>query len=242
MSTSPTVAPGADTLVVRTRSVEDPGALLDLLPPTDASAWVRRGQGLVGWGTAARLDVDGPDRFEAAHQWWSALASRAVVRNDLAVPGTGLVAFGSFGFAPGSASQLVVPAVVVGHRVVDARPRWWVTTATPGSLSGIPELAPNSPPPAPVQLRFADGAVSGAEWGRRVSLAVQRIAQSPLEKVVLARDLIATAAEDIDVRWPLRRLAADYASCWTFAVDGLLGVEVLTRSLDADYELSLTRR
>jgi len=49
--------------------------------------------------------------------------------------------------------------------------------------------------------------------------------------VVLARDLVATAAEPVDVRWPLRRLAAAYPMCWTFHVDGLFGAtpEMLVR-------------
>jgi menaquinone-specific isochorismate synthase len=48
---------------------------------------------------------------------------------------------------------------------------------------------------------------------------------------VLARDLVATAGGEIDVRWPLRRLAESYPMCWTFHVDGLFGAtpEMLVR-------------
>ncbi len=48
---------------------------------------------------------------------------------------------------------------------------------------------------------------------------------------MLARDLIATADEPIDVRWPLRRLSETYPMCWTFHVDGLFGAtpEMLVR-------------
>ena len=64
-----------------------------------------------------------------------------------------------------------------------------------------------------------------------VAEAVRRINGGDLEKVVLARDLIATAAEPIDVRWPLRRLAEEYPTCWTFHVDGIFGAtpELLVR-------------
>ena len=64
-----------------------------------------------------------------------------------------------------------------------------------------------------------------------VADAVARINEGELEKVVLARDLVATAAEPVDVRWPLRRLAEDYPMCWTFHVDGLFGAtpEMLVR-------------
>jgi menaquinone-specific isochorismate synthase len=48
---------------------------------------------------------------------------------------------------------------------------------------------------------------------------------------VLARDLIVAADEPLDPRRLLRRLAARFPDCWTFAVDGLLGAtpELLLR-------------
>ena len=48
---------------------------------------------------------------------------------------------------------------------------------------------------------------------------------------MLARDLLATADSDIDVRWPLQQLAESYPMCWTFHVDGLFGAtpEMLVR-------------
>ena len=73
--------------------------------------------------------------------------------------------------------------------------------------------------------------MSGAAWETVVADAVARIGAGELEKVVLARDLVATADADIDVRWPLRELADDYEMCWTFHVDGLFGAtpEMLVR-------------
>ena len=58
-----------------------------------------------------------------------------------------------------------------------------------------------------------------------------RISAGDLEKVVLARDLVAAADHDIDLRWPLQRLAESYPMCWTFHVDGLIGAtpEMLVR-------------
>ena len=49
--------------------------------------------------------------------------------------------------------------------------------------------------------------------------------------MVLARDVVVEAGRPVDPRWPLRRLAGQYPSCWTFAVDGLLGAtpEMLVR-------------
>src|SRR5215469_1680866 len=61
-------APGR--LVVRSVPVADPGDLIARLPEPDALAWIRRGEGLVGWGTAARITLPaGQDRFAAGEKW-----------------------------------------------------------------------------------------------------------------------------------------------------------------------------
>jgi menaquinone-specific isochorismate synthase len=214
--------------VVRTRPVEDPaGALLDLLPADGPLAWVRRGDGLVGWGTAARLEVAESNRFADALYWWGSLTDAAVVRDEVDVPGTGLVCFGSFAFTDDGPSVLVVPEVIVGRRGGTT----WVTTISPASsLTAPPDLV-RQPPAAPGAVAFADGARSGADWSTRVAEAVRRIGAGEVEKVVLARDLVAIADRPIDVRWPLHRLAGTYPGCWTFSVDGLIGAtpELLVR-------------
>ena len=72
------------TLVARTTVVDDVGALLDLLPATDeVLSWVRRGEGLVGWGTAALVRTAGPTRFAEAVKWWSELVARASVTDEV---------------------------------------------------------------------------------------------------------------------------------------------------------------
>lgn len=223
------------TLVVRSHQLGEgavPDALLRTLPadPT-AVAWMRGGQGLVGWGVAARLEVSGPDRFTRAARWWSQLTAAAVVRDDVAVPGSGLVALGSFAFADGpSSSVLVVPRVLLGRR--DGRV--WVTTVASGpALPAPPPLPvrPTPPPGPPVGLAFADGARSGPEWVAAVVTALDRITAGALDKVVLARDLLAVTDEPVDLRWPAERLAAAYPTCWTYLVDGLVGAtpEMLVR-------------
>jgi menaquinone-specific isochorismate synthase len=216
-------------LVVRTVRVEDPGALTALLPADrDVTAWVRRGEGLVGWGAAAVCRTEGASRFADARAWWTDHARTAVVRDEVGLPGSGLVCFGSFAFAdePGS-SILVVPEVVVGRRGGAA----WVTTTGVGTISSTAPLLATPAPEPPSSVAFADGALSGAEWETVVAEAVRRIGAGELEKVVLARDLLATADGAVDVRWPLTRLAETYPMCWTFHVDGLFGAtpEMLVR-------------
>ncbi|MGZ4444954.1 MAG: isochorismate synthase [Nocardioidaceae bacterium] len=218
----------ATPLVVRTVAVPDPGPLLALLPPEDATAWVHRGEGLVGYGVAAVLRTRGPGRFAEARAWWSERSRSAVVRDAVRRPGSGLVCFGTFAFAdePGD-SVLVVPEVVVGRRGDTT----WVTTVGAAAITAPPSVAPADAPAPPAGVTFSDGALSGTEWETRVAEAVRRINTGDLEKVVLARDLVARAAAGVDVRWPLGRLAESYPMCWTFHVDGLFGAtpEMLVR-------------
>ena len=88
-------------LVVRTVRLDLAAAasLLDLLPADRPVTWLRRGDGLVGWGVAAEVRTHGDTRFSDAGKWWSEITARAVVRDEVNEPGTGLVSFGSFAFA-----------------------------------------------------------------------------------------------------------------------------------------------
>ena len=215
-----TTATSLEPLVVRTVEVTDgraSAALVDLLPPGSPLAWIRNGEGLIGWGEAARLVLSGPDRFEQAVDWWRTLHLGAAVSDEVRLPGTGPVVFGSFAFADGpTSSVLVLPRVVLGRR--DGHT--WLTVIGPGE----PEA--DRPVPAargPEHVEFSDGALSGDEWRRAVATAVERIHAGELSKVVLARDLIARADSPVDVRHLVRRLGQRFPACFTFAVEGLVG-------------------
>lgn len=84
-------------------------------------------------------------------------------------------------------------------------------------------------PPGP--LSSGDGTRTAQEWTDVVASAIRRIAAGEVDKVVLARDVVVRAGGPVDPRWPLRKLADGYPSCWTFAFDGLLGAtpEMLVR-------------
>jgi menaquinone-specific isochorismate synthase len=230
---TPTPPPSGSPLVVRTQAITDPGALLALLPALPTSelvSWVRHREGLVGWGRAASFEVSGADRFRRADAWWREVSAHAVVRDEVRLPGSGPVVFGSLPFADESAEAglLVVPEVVVGRR----GDRWWVTTiGHDAHLPPIPLLGPGTPPTAPSSVRFAEGALTRDAWKSAVSRAVARINDGDLDKVVLARDLRATSASPVDARWVLGQLAERYQRTWTFAVGGLVGAtpELLVR-------------
>lgn len=52
------------------RPLSGENTLAELLRTGDECAWIRFGNGMVGLGTAARFHTHGPDRFDAARQWW----------------------------------------------------------------------------------------------------------------------------------------------------------------------------
>jgi menaquinone-specific isochorismate synthase len=233
-----------ERLTVRTVAVPDTGDVLAGLPNPDVVAWVRHGSGLAGWGEAARVTLpSGEDRFTAGEKWLRSLFDAADVDDQVRTRGTGPVAFGTFTFDPSSdGSVLVVPRILRGR---DGEGRAWLTTvSTPGTAApgtAAPGTATPStggtdgqdiPEQAPAGIRWHDGSLSAPHWEQAVAKAVTAIkANDPLRKVVLARDLYATAACPIDARVLLGRLAARYPDCYTYACDGMVGAspELLIR-------------
>jgi menaquinone-specific isochorismate synthase len=225
-------ARGGQALSVRTVPVPRSGDLVSGFPGPAALAWLRRGEGIAGWGEAARVTLPpGDDRFTAAEKWLRALFDNADVDDQVGQPGCGPVAFASFTFDPTSdGSVLVVPRTVAGRRDGIS----WLTTIGDGAA---PAAAPvPAPLVAPGIVRWHDGSLAAPDWERAVATAVGRIRSGQLAKVVLARDLCAHASADIDTRVLLRRLAARYPDCYTFACAGLVGAtpELLIRRQGAD--------
>ena len=219
-----------DHLVARTVAIDDPGDLVARLPHPGSVAWIRRGDGLAGWGEAARVTIPaGVDRFTAGEKWLRELFDSAEITDEVGVPGCGPVAFGSFTFDPASdGSVLVVPAVLLGR----SADRSWLTTIGDQRAA----LAPSVAAAAPAEVRWHDGSLTAPQWQRAVSAAVARIQAGHLSKAVLARDIYALASDDIDVRVLLARLAARYPDCWTFSCAGLAGAtpELYIRRVGAE--------
>ena len=79
MPTTSSPEPAA-ALAVRTRTVElDVDSLLELVPDDNPVTWLRRGDGIVGWGVAAEVRTRGATRFSDADKWWSETVARAEV-------------------------------------------------------------------------------------------------------------------------------------------------------------------
>ncbi|SNC63046.1 isochorismate synthase [Kytococcus aerolatus] len=215
-------------------------------PATELVAWVRGGEGMVGWGRALELSATGPGRWAELADRWREVTDASTDEGSAGAPrGAGLVAWVSAAFSDDSpaGSTLVVPRTVVGvHEGVA-----WVTrieqlspgvvsedvpsTGTTGATGADALPREGTPPVAPRGLREAPGLTPDEGWEEVVAAGIDAVRGGRAEKVVLARDVLATAAEPLDLRWLLQRFAAGYPDTWTFAVDGLVGAtpEMLVR-------------
>jgi len=211
-------------LPVTTTRIGEHLPLLDLLPDAKPLSWVRNGEGLVGWGVHASTTVSGRDRFEQARDWWHHQLETFSISNSVHGSGTGPVLFASFSFDRNEESVLVMPKVVVGQRGTQS----WITWIGDSPQPLLPESAARL---SRGEFTFTEGSISTSAWKERVAEAIVRIEKSGVDKVVLARDLVATTKTDVDARPILKKLAAEYPSTWTFAVDNLVGAtpELLLR-------------
>lgn len=67
------------------------------------------------------------------------------------------------------------------------------------------------------------GSLSEEDWMAAVAAGVREIRTGALEKLVLARDVVATVPTGVNAAQVLRELSARYRECWTYGVDGLVG-------------------
>jgi menaquinone-specific isochorismate synthase len=221
-------ASGAAELVAWTVEVDDPGDLLTWLPAGQAFAFLRAGDGIVGWGEAARLTVaPGAQPLRDVE----AMLASITARDDVGLPGCGAVAVAAMGFDPTTDDGVVVvPKVVLGRR--DGRT--WLTLVNPPGAVAVPALrrrpvAAASAPPGTVSAMLPEE----ADWRGSVASAVARLRAGDLSKVVLARAIEVTADAVLDPRAVAARLAQRFPACFTYLCDGLVGAspELLIRRL-----------
>ncbi|MCM3687670.1 MULTISPECIES: isochorismate synthase [Kocuria] len=241
-ATDPAVAPPVPVLHALTVFLSELGAgplpdLRDLLAGPELLTWTVDGRGLVAHGRAAEHAVRGADRFTAARVWWDDVVAAAEVEDRVGAPGTGLTAFGAFTFAADSAaaSGLVVPELLVGRRDDAAWVSLVVAVApgTPFTLStddvaaawvrrfgAAPGRVPAGDAPAgpPAAAHLLPGTLDEREWTEAVREGVGRIREGRLEKLVLARDVVARLDAPLDPVAVVRDLAHRYEQCWTYCV------------------------
>lgn len=205
-----------------------PQEFLAQLPRDTFSCWVRGHSGLVGFGRAARLrsrgggTVEGRDRFDDLSAQWRRTAESAEVDDGVNLPGSGLVGFTAIAFADDSATDSVIdiPRFIMGRW----HQRVWLTSIAPEDCDD--DLTLEASPLTPVAgAELGEGLISEERHIANVAAAVDlmRADGSDMKKIVLARDAVVDADDDIDVRAVLGALNQAYPATWTFNVAGLIG-------------------
>ncbi|CAB4531793.1 MAG: isochorismate synthase [Actinobacteria bacterium] len=188
------------------------------------TTWIRGGEGLIGFGEWKSTSVKGNNRFADARKWWHEQLATLKIQNNVHGSGTGPILFSSFAFDPSEESKLVIPEIIIGHK---GGKSWitWIGEANQPSISKYLKSEQQG------EINFESGALSDTEWKSRVATAVEKIKKGDLEKVVLARDLIAHSSEVISKRSLISFLTKNYPSTWVFLVSNLIGAtpELLVR-------------
>lgn len=225
------LVPAQAHYVVRSVTVVDTPNLLSLLDSSGGLSWVTGAaddqHGIVAWGEIDRIELDGAERVSRAQRWWSQWTSQAT--------GDEAIAFASFAFATGPAKSVVIIPEVLVRR--DANGTSVTAIGTTESIDGLIDSAvariarPHELPAQHVAVSYSDGTRTIEEWQSSVDEAINRINSGELDKVVLARDIVAQLNEPLNVAALLSRLNARFPECWTFSVDGLVGAtpELLIR-------------
>ena len=212
------------SVAVHSHEVSESKELLSLLPDSNGLAWIRGGDGLIGWGEFDRFEVTGSDRFEEIRLWWRERCAHFAIHDQVKKFGTGPILFLSGAFDADEPSVAIIPKVVVGQR----NGRTWITWF---GDEPAPQLNSKTATEAPLNLSWVGGAISPAQWEINVGNALARIYKGEISKVVLARDLLAHSDLPFDARHIMRKLSEKYGSTWIFNVDDLVGAtpELLVR-------------
>jgi menaquinone-specific isochorismate synthase len=234
VSTTAAVEQLAPGLNFQTIEIPDPGDLLQLLPKPNndqkIAVWIRERTGMIAVGETVRFEILGQERFSRAHRWWRDVIKNSVILDDVQVTGTGAFAFASFGFrAQPTPSILIVPRIVIGK--TDGK-NWITTSDGTDPLAALAEIKRPHAAPSPIgAIEISGGSISEQAWGKIVDDLVNKINRGDIDKVVLARDLNVTTANQVDVRFILENLSTTFSDCWTYYVDGLIGAtpEMLLR-------------
>lgn len=189
-----------------------------------STSWLRGGDGLIGFGEWRSTSVFGANRFRDARTWWAQQLANLSIQNSVHGSGTGPLLFTSFAFDESQESKLVIPEVVIGQK---SGKSWitWIGSEHQPSVGARATSEQNS------EIEWSAGALSDEKWKVQVSKAVELIKSGNLEKVVLARDLIAMSSGEISPSKIIDYLVDNYPTTWVFLVSNLIGAtpELLVR-------------
>jgi isochorismate synthase len=196
-------------LVARATRLDDEPDLLPYFVPDDGVFFEHPSRALVTIGSAQTISVPGgPDLVGRAARAVGEVLSR--VRYDGPPP----VVVGALPFDEATPATLVLPSIALIHADGET---WKIEIGEPRDLEGaaVPTLPRGS-------LRVTSVPDPNA-YVSAVSDARARIRSGALEKVVLARMLIAQSDHEFDRRALLARLRAAEPDAYTFAAGGFIG-------------------
>jgi menaquinone-specific isochorismate synthase len=210
--------------LARTRRLDrdvDPVALAG----TSGTIFCRPGRSLAALGVEATVTIDRRTPSAAAATLEAFFAT--VDRDDeVAVPGSGPVAFGALPFRPDELGRLIVPRLVVGRDEHGG----WVTAIGPADEPVEPFEQLDAALAAPVDDVHEAPASFRVEserppedWCRAIEKATAELRSADRQKVVLARAIRIEGDRQLDRRAILERLSRSYPSCYLFAVEGFVG-------------------
>ena len=173
----------------------------------EGQLFVRDGVGVAGLGVAARVG----------------LADVAALLSSIdhvdEVGGCSPIAVGTVPFTPGRATELVVPALVVGRRADGTQ---WLTRID-GGHEQAPELRA-APRPDPRAQAFEVLPLTPIDrYLAAVTAARDAVRAGALTKAVIAREVLIRSDEPIDVHAVLLRLRASFGSSYRYSSEGLIG-------------------
>jgi salicylate biosynthesis isochorismate synthase/menaquinone-specific isochorismate synthase len=199
----------------------------------------RQGWALSALGCARRFEATGDDRFSHLARRWQATASAAAADAADGPPGAGLVALGGFAFAPDggaaahwsdfAAASLILPEVSLCRRAgetwltlnLEVAPDDTEAELDSRALRRLDSLRVASLPlldPSPTGGYRVQSPMPPSHYEAAVARAVQRIRETDLDKVVLAREVEVHAPSDHDPGAILNLLRQEFPACYVFAV------------------------
>ena len=186
------------------------------------SVFLRQGQLIIAEGEVARVEAFGANRIEELSAAWQQLVAEAEVTNPVSLPGSGMIALTSITFSETSKAPSVL---YVPKRTIVIRDEIAFEVLAAGPETGSVETKK----PSGV---FLQGDLSASMFKELVTVSVEAIATSELEKVVLSRDLVMPINQRPDLSDAVLKLFERYPHCWTYAIGDVFGAspELLLRA------------
>jgi isochorismate synthase len=170
----------------------------------DGYLFVRDGVGIAGRGVAARVPLADVE------------ATLAAVEHTDEVGGVHPMALGVVPFEPSAPCELVIPRVIVG-KAADGR-RWITTIDDADGHLGVGAR------PAPRAQEFSVAPLTPVDrYLRAVEEARDAVRSGHLTKAVIAREVMVSSPDAIDVHAVLLRLKAMFGRSYRYSVDGFIG-------------------